>query len=44
VAVIDNVGGRCLERVAGKRLKKMKKRMDNWCRLLGMSSLKEGAV
>jgi hypothetical protein len=32
------------ERVAGERLKKMKKMRDNWCRLLGTNSLKEGAV
>jgi hypothetical protein len=43
-AAINNVGGHCSERVAGERLKKMKKRRDNWCRLLGTSSLKEGAV
>jgi hypothetical protein len=43
-AAIDYIGGRCLERVTGERLKKMKKRMDNWCRLLGTSGLKEGAV
>jgi hypothetical protein len=32
------------ERVAGERLKKMKKRIDSWCRLLGTNSLKEGTV
>jgi hypothetical protein len=44
MAAIDNVGGRCSERVAGWQLKKKKKRMDNCCRLLRTSSLKEGAV
>jgi hypothetical protein len=31
------------ERVAGKLLRKEEK-IDNWCRLLGTNSLKEGAV
>jgi hypothetical protein len=47
-AAIDNVGGHGSgERVAGERLTELggnKKMMDNWCRLLGTSSLKEGAV
>jgi hypothetical protein len=31
------------ERVAGERLRK-EEMIDNWCRLLGTSSLKEGAI
>jgi hypothetical protein len=36
-------GGHCSERVAEEQLRK-EETIDNWCRLLGTSSLNEGAV
>jgi hypothetical protein len=46
---MNNRGGHCSEKeeVAEQQLKKKKKgegKTDNWCRLLGTSSLEEGAV
>jgi hypothetical protein len=51
-AAMNNRGGRYSERererVGERRLEKNKEeeeqKTDNWCRLLGTSSLKEGAV
>jgi hypothetical protein len=47
---MNNRGGHCSERekVAERQLKKKEEeeegKIDNWCRLLRTSSLKEGAV